>query len=80
VESPSPAPKEVVNGLYARYHGACNYSSCEVWNNTPYWIFTVPRDIVDSHGGWASAKFGQLLTEIILQTTMDESPKAVRFQ
>ena len=79
-KSSSPAPTEIVQSLYTRFRGPCDYSSCEVWNNTPYWIFTVPKDIVDNHGGWGSSKFAQLLAEIIQQTSLDRNPKEVGFR
>jgi len=79
-QSPSPAPKQIVQDLYTRFRDRCDYSYCEVWNNTPYWIFTVPKDIVDGHGGWGSPKFAQLLAEIIQQTAWDRNPKKVGFR
>ena len=39
------------------------------WNDTPYWIFTVPKAIVDNHGGFWSIQFTDLITGLVLSTT-----------
>jgi hypothetical protein len=70
---------EVAPQLYTRYRGTCSYSYCDVWNNTPYWIFTVPKKVVNSHGGWNNPNFALLLTAIIQQTAANPS-KGVGFQ
>jgi pimeloyl-ACP methyl ester carboxylesterase len=71
---------QVVPNLYTRYRDSCNYSACDVWNNTPYWIFTVPKTVVNSHGGWNGLPCADLLIEIFKQTVLDQGPKRVGFR
>jgi hypothetical protein len=39
------------------------------WNNTPYWIFTVPKNVVDKHSGFWNKDFTDLMTSLVAATT-----------
>lgn len=39
------------------------------WNDTPYWIFTVPRYIVNEHGGFWTLQFASFVGGLVTATT-----------
>jgi hypothetical protein len=39
------------------------------WNDTPYWIFTVPKDIVNQHSGFWSPEFVNFISGLVTATT-----------
>ncbi|HEX8815577.1 MAG TPA: hypothetical protein VF753_08760 [Terriglobales bacterium] len=75
----SAYPNPVAQNLYTRFRGKCTYDKCDVWNNTPYWIFTVPNDVVAGHSGWASSKLALLLEDIVRETLLAEKSKTIGF-
>lgn len=59
-----------IRNLYPRFdHNTCGDGQpCAIWNNTPYWIFTVPPSIVDHHGGFWTPEFVDFISDIVQQT------------
>jgi hypothetical protein len=39
------------------------------WNDTPYWIFTVPKVIVNQHGGFWTTEFTSFVSGLVTATT-----------
>jgi hypothetical protein len=59
--------------IYTRYDPKdCSYSGCAVWNNTPYWIFTVPPKIINGHNDIWEPRFINLLTDLVQAATQDQ--------
>jgi pimeloyl-ACP methyl ester carboxylesterase len=63
--------------LYTRFNpDTCTFASCDVWNNTPYWSFTVPSEVINGHNGFWTPQFEALLSDIV-EATAQGVPKRV---
>jgi pimeloyl-ACP methyl ester carboxylesterase len=72
---PSASDSHRLRHIYTRFEAAdCTYSRCSVWNNTPYWSFTVPPNIINGHNGIWKNGFIDLLTDLVQAATPPPRP------
>ena len=71
IQKPFPSnPNSVINNLYYRTSTKPDsYGHSKPWNDTPYWIFTVPDSIVHQHGGFWAPAFTNLMSDLVIATT-----------